>query len=234
MNNFSFSNLSETSFTNDAPLYLKPYDIYKVTLNKIEKTTIKGKNDIVYNIVAIEFQGCENKGVFNANLFVPTKDEDFERRNNSTSGAQYPSAFEQFQYTLMQMVQVINPTGAQKIIANSDKIKTIDQFIDLVVKALTNKTDVEVYLKLVGRKGANGVYYAALPNACVLGRDATPQTKPSALNFISSDESKLQFSNYEMTEMNKYKTAKPTNMEEVEKNNPDEATGDIDINDLDV
>ena len=230
--NFNFSNLGNTSFTNDGPQYLKADDIYEVNLTKIEKTTLNGKDGTVYNVVALEFKGCgDNKGVYSHNLFVPHKDEDFVRRTNSTTGAKYPSAFEQFQYTLMQIAQVINPSGAQKIIENASKLKTIDQFIDLIIKALTNKSDVKVYLKLVGRV-VNGVRYANLPNACVLGKDANDDTKPSALNFISADRDKLQFSNYELSEMKKYQNAKPTNMDKVEKAEDD--SSEVNIDDIEL
>ena len=168
MNNFNFGNLSETSFTNDAPQYLRPYDIYEVNLTKIEKTSLKGKDGTEYNVIALEFEGCgENKGIFTNNLFVPNKDSDFERRVNETTGAHYPSAFEQFQYTLMQITQIINPEGAKKIIDNASKLKSIDQFVDLIIKALTGKEKINVFLKLVGRN-VKGTYYAALPNACEL------------------------------------------------------------------
>ena len=228
MSNFNFNSLGETSFVSESSNYLKAYDIYPVNLTKIEKTTLKGKDGTEYGIVALEFKGCgDNKGVFTTNLFIPNKDADFERRVNETSGAHYPSSFEQFQYTLMQITQVINPTGAQKIIDNASKLKTIDDFIGLIIKALAGKDSVKAYLKLVGRVN-NGVTYAALPSACVLGKDATAETKPSPLNFISLDESKLQFSNYELSQMKKFKEAKPTNMDKVE-NNPDKADSDIDL-----
>lgn len=228
MNNFNFSeSLSNNSFVNNGPQYLKADDIYAVNLTKVEKGSLKGKDGTDYSIIALEFKGCEdNTGVFTHNLFIPNKDSDFERRVNQTSGQKYPSSFEQFQYTLMQLVQVLNPTGAQKIIDNSSKIKTIDDFVGLAIKALTGKNNIKIYLKLVGRN-VNGVRYAALPNACVLGKDATDETKPSALNFVSLDKSNLQFSNYEMSQMNK--GAKPSNMD---KETSEETNSELD--DLDV
>ena len=231
MSNFNFNSLGETSFVNENANYLKAYDIYPVNLTKIEKTTLKGKDGTEYSVVALEFKGCEdNKGIFTTNLFIPHKDEDFERRVNETSGAHYPSSFEQFQYTLMQITQVINPAGAQKIIDNASKLKTIDDFIGLIIKALTGKDSVKVYLKLVGRVN-NGVTYAALPSACVLSKEATADTKPSPLNFISLDESKLQFSNYELSQMKKYKEAKPTNMDKVDSNKSEDS---IDLDDIEL
>ena len=230
MSNFSFSGLADTSFVGTGAQYLRPYDIYEVNLTKIEKSVLKGKNGTDYNVIALEFTGCgDNNGVYTHNLFVPNKDEDFERRVNSNTGATYPSAFEQFQYTLMQLTQVINPKGADKIKENASKIKSLDQFVDLIIKAIGTKSDVKFFLKLVGQN-TGGKVYATLPNACVLGKTATAETKPSALNFVSLDKSDLFFSNYEMSQAKNYKDAKPTPMKENEITN-DEVD---DLDDLDV
>ena len=233
MNNFNFNGLAETSFVNNGPQYLRPYDIYEVNLTKIEKSTLKGKDGTEYGVVALEFKGCgDNTGVYNHNLFIPNKDSDFERRVNETSGAHYPSAFEQFQFTLMQLTQVINPAGAKKIIENASKLKSLDQFIDLIIKALTGKNDVKFFLKLVGRN-QNGSVYSTIPNACVLGKGATADTKPSAINFVSLDKNLLAFTNYEMTQMKAYKNAKPTNMED-KSNDSNNSEETIDLDDIDL
>ena len=233
MNNFNFGGLAETSFTNNGPQYLRPYDIYEVNLTKIEQTSLKGKDGTEYPVIAMEFTGCgDQTGVYNHNLFIPTKDSDFERRTNETSGAKYPSAFEQFQYTLMQLTEVINPKGAAKIKENASKLKSMEQFIDLIIKALSGKTDVKFFLKLVGRT-QNNQTFSTLPSSCVLGKDAKPETKPSALNFVSLDKKLLNWSNYELTQMKKYQEAKPTVMKTTDDSNPDEADEvDLDI-DLD-
>ena len=231
MNNFNFGGLANTTFTNNGPQYLRPYDIYEVNLNEIKKDVLKGKDGTEYSIIAMEFKGCgDNTGVYNHNLFIPHKDEDFVRRVNETSGANYPSAFEQFQYTLMQLVEVINPNGAAKIKENASKLKSMDQFIDLIIKALTGKSDVKFFLKLVGRN-SGGTIYSTLPNACVLGKDATSETLPSVLNFVSQDRSKLVFSNYEITQMKKYKEAKPTNMSK-EVDDIDNSSENLDLDDI--
>ena len=232
MNNFNFGGLAETSFTNNGPQYLRPYDIYEVNLTKIEKSSLKGKDGTEYGVIAIEFKGCgDNTGVYSHNLFIPNKDADFERRVNETSGTPYPSAFEQFQYTLMQLTQVINPKGADKIKENASKLKSMDQFIDLIIKALSGKTDVKFFLKLVGRN-QGGTVYSTIPNACVLGKKATAETKPSPINFVALDKSLLQFSNYELTQMKAYKNAKPTDMSESNDDNPDAPNDDVDLDDI--
>ena len=232
MNNFNFGGLAETSFTNNGPQYLRPYNIYEVNLTKIEKGSLKGKDGTEYSIVALEFKGCgDNSGVYTHNLFIPNKDSDFERRVNETSGTPYPSAFEQFQYTLMQLMQVINPKGADKIKENASKLKSMDQFIDLIIKGLTGKTDVKFFLKLVGRN-QGGTTYATIPNACVLGKKATAETKPTPLNFVSLDRSMLSFSSYEDAQRKKYESATPTNMDKEADENPDTKEDDVDLDNI--
>ena len=229
--NFNFNSLENTSFTSNAGSYLRPYDIYTVNLTKIEKTELKGSKDpnAVYPIVALEFTGTgDNKRTFTTNLFIPTSEQDMERptyQNNEGHEYQRPSRFENFQYTLMQIVHALNPTGEEKIKANASKIKSIDQFIDLIIKALAGKNNVETKLKLVGRNN-DGTIYAALPNAC--GLTKTGEVFP--VNFIGDN---LFFTNYELTQQKKYQNAKPTNMDKVE-NNPDEKGEELDLDGLEL
>ena len=229
--NFNFSNLGDTNFTSNSGAYLKPYDIYVVNLTKIEKTEMKGKKDpdAVYPIIALQFTGCgDNKGVFETNLFIPTTEKDMERptfKNNEGHEYHRPSRFENFQYTLMQIVHALNPTGEQKIKENASKIKTVDQFIDLVIKAVSGKDKVETNLKLVGRNN-NGTVYAALPNACGLNKEG----EVFPVNFIGDN---LFFTNFEISQQKAYQNAKPTQMED-SNDSPDEVEEDVDLANLDL
>lgn len=229
--NFNFNSISEQNFSSASGSYLRPYDIYTVNLTKIEKTELKGSKDpnAVYPIVALEFTGTgDNKGVFSTNLFIPTSEQDMERpsyENKEGHEYQRPSRFENFQFTLMQIVHAINPAGEEKIKANASKIKTVDQFIDLIIKALAGKNNVETKLKLVGRNN-NGTVYAALPNAC--GLNKAGEVFP--VNFIGDN---LFFTNYELTQQKNYQNAKPTNMSSVD-NNPDEKEEELDLDGLEL
>lgn len=209
MSNFSFNSLSETSFVSNSQNYLKPYEIYKVNLTKIEKSEIKGKKDpdAKYSVVTLEFTSPEGKGIFTENLFIPSSDSDFERGESSVNHKPMPSRFDRFQFTLMQIVEAINPKGAQTIKDNASKLRTIDDFLSLVFKALKDKNKVDVFLKLVGQN-TGGRTYARLPNSCLIGTDG----RLAALNFINPDEGKLFFSNYEIGQANAYKNAAPTAM----------------------
>ena len=224
---FNFNNLAEQNYSSAAGQYLRPYGIYKVNLTKIEKTTLTGKDGTEYPVIAIEFAGCgEDKGLFTNNIFIPNKESDMERRTLKNANGhenQVASNFENFQFTLMQIVHALNPTGEEKIKANASKIKTIDQFVDLIIKALTGKENIETELKLVGRKNpTNGVEYASLPNACGINKKG----EIFPVNFIGEN---LFFSNYELTQQKKYQNATPTNMDKV-----DEKSDDINIDDIEV
>lgn len=229
---FNFSNLSEQNFASTSGSYLRPYDIYPVNLTKIEKTVLKGSKDpnAEYPVVALEFTGTgDNKGTFSANLFIPTSDKDMERptfQNANGHDYQRPSRFENFQFTLMQIVHAINPAGEEKIKANASKIKTVDQFIDLIIKALAGKDNVETNLKLVGRIN-NGTWYAALPNACGLNKAG----QVFAVNFIGDN---LFFTDYELTQQKNYKNAKPTAMSSTEDSSDNNSSEEIDLDGIEL
>lgn len=226
---FNFSNLSEQNFASNAGAYLRPYGIYSVNLTKIEKTTLKGSKDpdAEYPVIAIEFTGCgDDKGIFTTNLFIPTTEADMERKmlkNQNGHESPVPSRFEEFQFTLMQIVHALNPTGEEKIKANASKIKTIDQFIDLILKALAGKNNVETNLKLVGRNN-NGTIYAAIPRAC--GINKSGEIFP--VNFIGDN---LFFSNYELTQQKAYQNAKPTPMNSTA---TDDTSNDVDLDNIEL
>ena len=128
-------------------------------------------------------------------------------------------------------MQVINPKGADKIKENASKLKSMDQFIDLIIKGLTGKTDVRFFLKLVGRN-QGGTTYATIPNACVLSKKATADSKPTPLNFVSLDRSMLSFSSYEDTQRKKYENATPTNMDKEVGETPDTYEDDVDLDNI--
>lgn len=230
--NFNFNSLSQTSFVSNSGAHLRPYDIYDVNLTKIEKTELKGSKDpnAIYPIVVLEFTSVgENKGTFSTNLFIPVSEQDMERPTyKNDEGHEYnrPSRFENFQYTLMQIVHALNPSGEEKIKANASKIKTIDQFIDSVIKSLNGKENVTTKLKLVGRN-SNGTIYADLPRAC--GLNKAGEVFP--VNFIGDN---LFFTNYELTQQKAYQNVKPTNMNKVEEDNFDESKEEYDLDNVEL
>ena len=232
--NFNFDNLGTTSFVGTAGQYLKPYDIYEVNLTKIEKGELKGSKDpnATYPIVTVEFKEVgESNKTYSENLFIPVSEKDMERptfQNAAGHDYQRPSRFENFQFTLMQIVHALNPAGEEKIKANASKIKTVDQFIDLVIRALNGKENVNTFLKLVGRNN-NGTIYAALPSACGLSKNG----EVFATNFIGEKDS-LFFSNYELTQQKAYRNAKPTPMKDDADADLNGSGSDVDLDGIEL
>lgn len=231
----NFNSIAETSYTNQSSKSLKPYGIYKVSLTKIELKDIQGVKDpsAIYHTIHLEFTGRgEDEGsVYQQNLFIPSSEEDNVRPvSTNSSGHEYqrPSRFDNYQYTLMQIVETINPKGAAviKTAAREGKIKTMETFNNLIIKALTGKEDVVTSLKLVGRN-VNGTVYAQLPNSCGINKEG----KVFATNFIGDN---LFFSNYEQQQADAYKNARPTKMSDNLEDTPDtpDSADNLDLDDL--
>lgn len=205
---FNFDN--EQSFVAFTQQYLKAYTINEVKLTKIEKGVLKGSKDpnAEYQIVTLEFTGTEkNPGIFTTNLFIPTSEDDAKRpvfKNNEGHEYNRPSRAENFQYTLMQLMQVINPEGAKALLAklNGKSIDT-DTFVKSVIAVIDKKKeDTVTNLKLVGRN-VNGTVYANLPNACGLNKEG----KLFSINFVGDT---LFFSAYEKQQSKAVNSAQPT------------------------
>jgi len=80
---------------------------------------------------------------------------------------------------------------------------------------------------LVGRNN-NGTVYAALPRACGLNKKG----EIFPVNFIGDN---LFFSNYELTQQNAYRNAKPTSMNNTnDEVNPDKADNDVDLDGIEL
>lgn len=205
--NFNFD--QEQSYVASSQQYLKAYTINEVTLTKIEKTTLQGSKDpnASYDVIALEFTGTDkNPGVFSTNLFIPSSDEDAKRpvfKNAQGHEYERPSRAENFQYTLMQLMQVLNPEGAKAALAKlQGKNVGVDTFIQLVIGTIKKKPNTKTNLKLIGRN-VNGTVYAQLPNACGLNKEG----KLFPINFVGDT---LFFSAYEEQQSKAVKDAKPT------------------------
>lgn len=228
MGEFNFGNMTETSFVGSQSQYLKAYGIYEVKLTKIALDTIKGKKDptVEYKTVVLEFTGTDkNPGTFTQNIFFPTS-EDTKRptfKNNNGHEYERPSHFENFKYTLMQLVEVLNPTGAANIKKVAGKIKTVEDFVNCIIKALDGKNNVITEIKLVGRNN-NGVVYATLPAACGLNKSG----EIFPVNFIGNN---LFFTPYEESQRKNLNKAKPTPVAEEESNQEDDDIDNL-LNDI--
>ena len=205
--NFNFGGFENSSAINNSKV-LKPWGIYDVTFNGIEKAELKGKQDpnSSYATIKISFSGEE--GTFSKNLFIPSRPEDNERReyeNQDGSKRKYASAFEEFKWRLLQLAQVVNPTGFTKLQKLAPKIKTMDQFIDLIFKVINEGKGVKTKLKLIG-SNRSGSVYADIPRVAAINHS---DELFIGNNFVGD---KVAFSSYEAQQAAAYQAAKPTEM----------------------
>lgn len=205
-NNFNFGGFEGKSAINNSSA-LKPWNIYDVKFNGADKEELKGKDSTVYQTVKINFTGADGK--FSKNLFIPKETpEDMERpecENKEGHKYQRPSRFEEFKWKLLQLAQVINQDGFEKLQKIANKIKTMDQFIDAILKIVNEKKGVETKLKLTGRN-SNGTIYADIPNVAAINHDGELFISN---NFVGS---RVAFSSYEAQQAAAYSATKPTTM----------------------
>lgn len=233
MTAFNFGGIENVSAVG-SNMSLKPWNIYDVKFDGLTQEDLKGKKDpnAVYKTVKIAFSS--DKGGFSKNIFVPSTEDDATRPTyKNKDGHEYsaPSRFENFKFTLLQLVQVLNPAGYKKIQEVSGKIKTMDEFLKVVVNAANAKKGTETSIKLVGRTTEDGKTYAELPRVVSLNKEGELFVSD---RFIGPN---LSWSVYELSKKEEYEKAKPTDVEKVvngdASDSTEESTDNSDLNDID-
>ena len=128
---------------------------------------------------------------------------------------------------LLQLTQVLNPEGFEKLQKVANKIKTMDQFIDSIIKIVNAKKGEQTKIKLTGRN-VNGVVYSDIPNVTAINHDGELFV---ANNFIGP---RVAFTAYEAQQAATYKSAKPTDIAaQLSSNQPKkDESDDIDFDSL--
>lgn len=207
MGNLNFGSFANVNAVSTSKRTLKPYGSYLVKFDGAEIISGAKKDDpsVTYQAIDLKFDGEE--GVFNKRVFFP-KDTDGERPKfkNSETGHEYerPSNFENTMYLMIQLLQVLNPAGAEKFQMAIPKAKDFAQLAEVFVKLINVKKGNELYIKLVGRN-SDGTIYAELPNCVGLNK----QNELFPINAFSLKDD-FKWSNYEVQEKTKYENAKPT------------------------
>lgn len=231
LQNYSFGDMNMSAVNTSAAL--KPWGIYDVTFDGISKEEMKGKKDpnASYNTLKISFSNSEGK--FSKNLFIPSKPEDYERNErDNKEGHKYqtPSHWEEFKWQLLQLVQVLSPSGIETIQKQSSKFKSPEDYVKLVIDILTKAKGTKTKLKLTGRN-SNGNIYADIPRITAVNHD----NDLFICNSFVGD--RVAWSSYEAGQKALYESAKPTSMESAETKGIDlpdntEDTSDIDFDSL--
>ena len=200
-----FKSFSEVSTPAEGS-YLKPWNIYKgVKFGGIsDPVTGNRKDGGTWKAWDFTFE-CED-GVYKERIFEPTTLD-----RGEYNGKVMPSDFERSQCFIAQVMSVYNPAGFEKLkqLTSEGKIKTFEQFIEVVKKLLAKPVqptaDNDIQLKLCGRKTQDGKVYARLTN-CAIGQDG----KPFMSAFLGK---KLSFSAWEEGEKKRYESAAPSDPE---------------------
>lgn len=228
---FNFGGIQETSAVNSNKS-LKPWGIYSVNFEGLEMEEMKGKKDpnAVYKTVKMKFAGED--GAFSKNLFIPSTEEDAKRPEyENKEGHKYegPSRFETFKWTLLQLAQVVNPDGYKKLQEQSSKIRSMEDFLKLVMAVANAKKGASTKLKLTGRTTEDGKTYAEIPRIVAVNKEGKVFISD---NFVGD---KVEFTAYELEKVKAYNTAKPTDVASVVagENTPDSVASKEEVKDLD-
>lgn len=206
----NFFSANESYESTSVPM-LKPWGIYKVKFEGCEHTTFKGVKDpnASYNVLKFKFVG--DNGQFTETLFEP-KDGDKVRPTRKLSNGHevpQPSLYDNFIKELGQLLTVIAPEVLAKLVGKS---ASFDAFADAIVKGTNKDKGKEVFIKLIGNKKnqARFPYFLSI-------FEKDPNVVKITDNFISLEEKKLNFTEYELNQKAKIEQAAPTNMATVNK-----------------
>lgn len=207
MSSLNFGSFANVNAVSTSKRTCKPYGSYLVKFEGAEIISGTKKDDpsVTYQAIDLKFEGEE--GVYSKRVFFP-KDGDGDRPKfkNSETGHEYerPSNLENTMYLMIQLLQVLNPAGAEKFQAAIPKAKDFAQLAEVFVKLINVKKGSELYIKLIGRN-YEGNIYAELPNCAGLNK----QNELFPINAFSLKDD-FKWTNYEIQEKEKYEKAKPT------------------------
>lgn len=199
------------NFEAAASNYLKPWNIYNVKLEEFKFDQVNGKDGQKYDGLRIVFANAEGLK-FDHFVFGVNKPEDLERK--MFNDREMPSQFEVLRLTINHILGAFDPSLIDKVNkAISGKSITMQQYIDLVAKGMKPFIGKDCYIKIVGNKDN----YATMPRIATVWNNGEEAVISN--NFISKDESKLTFSNYEKKMAQEIQTRTPSTSSSLAANN---------------
>lgn len=200
MSLFSFQ--AEQTFTSSAAHTLKGGEIYKVKLSEVKYEQIEDKNNKnngnPYNVLTIVFSNDD--GTYTHRLFEPIRPTDNERRKFQ-NGGELPSAVEEQQMFIGQLLTIFSPESLKKLIGKNVNFVQLAKFI---AKELESAIGKETNIKLM----LNNKGYAVLANCAAVSNDG----KLYAKNSIGDN---LSFTAAELKRIQTLQEAKPTNVKDM-------------------
>ncbi|MDA3855090.1 MAG: hypothetical protein PF569_02440 [Candidatus Woesearchaeota archaeon] len=213
MSGFSFDATAGASQSTVKPR-LEGNAIYTVKLDSCEIEDIQGVKDpsAVYKVLKIKFSNED--GAFENTVFEP-REEDFNRgeskftnKNGNEEKIPQPSNVESMMLLFKHMIDAFAPTVGKEIDEGKKQIAAPDwdKLRVVVKKILDTGKDSESKIKLIKTKSGEARFPGFF---AAINREGTVYVRN---NFIGT---KVAFTPYELTRIQKEKEAVPTNTEEL-------------------
>lgn len=203
---FNVESANATSFEAKVSNYLKPWGIYPVKIKDFKFDVMQGKKDpnATFDGLRISFESDSGE-IFDQFIFGVNSADDMVRK--VYNDRQMPSQFETLRLTINHIIGAFDTEAVKKLEnAIAGKSATTKQYINTAAKVMAPNLGKECFIKLIGDNNN----YASMPRiVAVFENDAEAVISN---NFISRDESKLTFSNYELRKKEELANRKPTNM----------------------
>lgn len=181
--------------------YLKGGEIHPdVYLQEFKLSEIDSKDKTEkYPVLTITLGNDKGQSI-TKNLFIPRTQADLERKEGN-NGKPMASTWDHLSFNIKHILSVFNPKGLEKL-ENGGQF-SLGEYLDLSVKALApklNKKEAAVFMKVM----LNKTGFADFPYIVAIGKDGEPFMTSL---YLSADESKLSFSDYDIKTINQGKEA---------------------------
>lgn len=197
-------NLNNTKGTSNSQPKLNAWEIHDVVLKDIKFNEFKGKKDpnATFQTMVIRFENED--GYYEEQVWCPKEGDDVRPVYNDRPS---PSNLEKLQFLMAHIGEQLSPAKYEKFQKMEWDLpkefgKMVATFIEVMKPAIGKATK----LKLIGNKKGE----ACLPFYVNISKEGEAYFSN---NFLGS---KAFFSSYEITTMEKYKNAKPTDMSSAE------------------
>lgn len=230
----NFMNFGATikNATSTSSAQLKPWEIHEVTFKGVKFDKLNNKKDPSqpYQVMKIRF---ENEDGYFEKLVFAIKEGDEIR--GKVGDREMVSNYENLQFLVIHMIEIMNPKAKDKFIAAIAKIdisQNFEKFVAVLTQVLQPAVDKTFKLKLNGDKNNKPV----LPYFVAINKEGEAFF---ANNFLGD---KLFFSEYELETQKKFEKGAPkatdmskvTTSEDITETGNDSEDLDFDVEDLDI
>lgn len=199
-------NLTNKSGISTQKPMLKPWAIHDVILKSVEYSEFAKKDDPSQQFKTMKIRFENETGYFEETIFCPKDGDDVRKKSvNKSTGVETEmvSSFENFQIEIAHIGESLFSDNYAKFKTKSFNLPDqFKEFVELFKKAATPAINKSTKLKLIGNKEGR----PRLPYFARINKEGDAVITN---NFLGD---KVFFSDYELTQAEKFKDIKPTNM----------------------